>query len=435
MAPRCRRVMSSENLSYSIGYALPFVLIALFLLPRFWLAHRSRGGFSKLCAALGAPTAAHDGIAQVMIGEREVRVMLASDSKRAAFEALVYGHAGPSPEQLDGLSFPAVAIGRAGIAVFLCESSLPVSFALSRESALDSLAKKSGFAHEHQTGDAAFDKSVYVSCDDAQFARSYLTPERRAAVLNLLEHGFQQILYVKGTRQLALCSDESFLTKDLGSAATQRLARDYVGLAAAELAVHTESRFAAKAPEARGVAARERARGPLYGWALAVGLLGMLYVNGGLWGCAFLSWTGFLEAVALLSLVLLGATVAFMAHRLRGTSSGHRQLASVVLAGAVLAPLGSFLALSAANNHLDSAPANEFAGRLEAVREHRKKGRSSYTAALRIMGPADSVTVVDVPVSSSRVDELRAKQGQAAKIWVKPGFLGFKHVTSFEVGP
>lgn len=65
---------------------------------------------------------------------------------------------------------------------------------LLREGAFDQLAKRIGYAVEHQTGDADFDRRIYLGTDDPALAR-YLAdrPEVRQRVLGLVEDGARSI--------------------------------------------------------------------------------------------------------------------------------------------------------------------------------------------------------------------------------------------------
>lgn len=61
---------------------------------------------------------------------------------------------------------------------------------LFREGPFDQVAKWAGYAVEHQTGDAAFDRRVYLGADDAAVARALAAePSLREAVLDLLAAG------------------------------------------------------------------------------------------------------------------------------------------------------------------------------------------------------------------------------------------------------
>lgn len=71
----------------------------------------------------------------------------------------------------------------------------PLAIALDHETLADALAVAEGIRREHQTGDHAFDRAVFVgtpTTDDAVL-RAVLNPEVRAAVLSLFALGFLRV--------------------------------------------------------------------------------------------------------------------------------------------------------------------------------------------------------------------------------------------------
>jgi hypothetical protein len=65
---------------------------------------------------------------------------------------------------------------------------------VSRETGLDRLARRIGYAAEHQTGDAAFDRRAYLGLHDPQAARAIGDrPELRQLILELFDAGVTRI--------------------------------------------------------------------------------------------------------------------------------------------------------------------------------------------------------------------------------------------------
>lgn len=418
-----------------IGVTLPFVLPIMLVFSIYWRAWRNGRGFKSLCNALGARLGAHKNIAHLTLGEHSIRLLWASESSRYTFSSFVYAHDHPLDKERDQFVFPPVTLTRGGIVVLLMECDLPVSFAFSRETTFDALAKRSGLAREHQTADTSFDKEVYISCEDKGFLQGYLTPERRKLIFTLLQNGFQQIFYSRKAKQLALCSDGSFLRSHIDAASAQQLTREYLSLVPTEAASSREHKaFVSEPHQISDVDQKERNAWVAKEAAICIVALILVYFYGGLFGSGLVSWMGFISAVAAVSLGVFVLLAAKEWRRVQGTSTGHQKLIATMLKNAIAVPLATYLVLSTANRYLDLAAAREVSGTFDGVREHHGRRRiwNYYTADLSLPMPSGKVVRVELYTARDRLEELRGRSGRPVIIWVKPGLLGFEYVADFE---
>lgn len=427
------RMNDRESLAYLIGFYGPLVIPLIIYVAIRWRIYLNQRGFDRLCEAVGAPAKTYRDIVPVELRDRCVKLLWLSISSRNTFEALVYGHTHAAKDAEDAIPFPTITMGYRGVVALISECALPASFALAREFRGDTVARASGPSQEYQSGDKRFDERVYISCEDPDSLSNYLTAERRGKILELLQGGIQQLLYVRKTGQLVLCSDVLFLRQHFNPAAAQKLLRDFSVLIPEPS--HSSSNLSTVTNVSAGVRETEGERGKTYTFrgVLGVALAVLIYLDGGKWSSTLLAWREFLGVVALVSAIIILAIGAIMFQRVRGTSNGHRVVMSMIGISMLTAPLATFLGLSVSNNLLDSATAREVSGQFEAIVERRRYRSISYAAVLRVPTQSGGVTDVRIPLTKSRADELRAHQGRDASVWIKPGFFGFEHVTDFKV--
>ena len=152
---------------------------------------------------------------------------------------------------------------------------------------MDVGAKRRGLSVEWQSGDAPFDKAVYVSSplEDAEVLSAVLGEEVRRGVLELLSLGFRRVLIDEDGRISAFLSEfavpAAASTQGRGRAVVDAFARILSNIPAIEPASHTHPAL------------------PLAGWTRALKVIGIL---------AWATNVGFVGGLVLGLRALLGAS-------------------------------------------------------------------------------------------------------------------------------
>ena len=258
------------------------------------------------------------------------------------------------------------------------ERKTPTWIRLHAENAIDRTFKAIGIANELQTGDSAFDRKVYVTCDHPHVA-TVLTesPDLRRAIVAMLDDGFRKIVFDGTTVRADRRASEEPSGNEL-------LALKAVSDAAWRLSEPPPSRagdpFVWKALVVEGViwsiggyaigaaielaAVREDvhlATGPLWQTGILVALVGFL---------------------ALLAVIVLW---------MRGSSRGHRVIVESVLVLLLALPVTSMQAVADTNRALDNAAptiVERTYTRCE-TRRHRSRRSTRYSYHLYLSPPGN----------------------------------------------
>lgn len=284
-----------------------------------------------------------------------------------------------------------------------------------RESGTDRFFKRLGIANELQSGDAAFDDRVYVTCDHPHVhALLRDAPELRAAITAAFDAGYERI-ELDG-RTLWLHRRSSMAPSD----------RDRDLLAA----VHRAARTLEQDPPSR-------LRDPFVWKAFVVegviwSILG--YAIGGL-----IEWAAHKEDYHLRpsEVVVAGMVVAVCAFLvlllvitfwLRGSSRGHRIIVESAIVLLLGLPVTSIQVVGDTNRSLDDAPSTEVVRTVDycEVRVHRgKRGRKSYSYHVWLVPEADRrgpSLPPDVQVQRAFCDA--ASEGSEITFEIAPGRWG-----------
>jgi hypothetical protein len=301
----------------------------------------------------------------------------------------------------------------------------PTWITLHPESPIDRVFKGLGIANEVQTGDAAFDEKVYVTCDHPhvwQVLRA--TTALREVILHAFSNGYSRIHFDGTVVIMGKRSDRSAGIEDLRL--LQRLVK-----ASAPLSGAMPSRWS----------------DPFLWRALAIEAV--------VWGVAGYAIGGFIQFVTqarpihvaagsvvslglqvavLALLLLLGAIVLWM----RGSSRGHRVIVESAIVLALTLPIAGIHAVADTNLGLDEATPVKHVRALEGceVREHRgRRGRRWYSYTLKMVQPPGQAAG-DVP-DTLRVEKPvcdAAHSGATVEIAVSPGRWGIPWYRSIRVG-
>lgn len=250
----------------------------------------------------------------------------------------------------------------------------PTWIRLHRESAADRAFKAMGIANEIQTGDAAFDDQVYVTCDHPHVATVLSqSKELRDAIREVFDNGYDKIFfdgeYVRATkkcdhaptkRDLELLHLVFAASWKLSDAPPSRLS----------------DRFFWKALVVEGVI-----------WSIAGYAIGatfeQVFAKEDLHVDAWAVWkTGFLVAG-----IAFGVLLLVIALWMRGSSRGHRVIIESAIVLLLGLPVASTQAVSDTNRSLDDKPAaiteTTFSGC--EIREHRgRRRRRHYSYHLHV---------------------------------------------------
>jgi hypothetical protein len=299
-------------------------------------------------------------------------------------------------------------------------------FRLTHESWIDRVCKKIGFATELQTGDAAFDSSVYIACDSPLFHAAVKdTPDIRNAVTTLMQMGAKSLTSNGKKLTVRLPGDRS---SELPIATL--LVKLTSLLRAEESRVMTLRRdpFLAKAVAIEAVI-----------WGLsAYTVLGVsasfasqrdLYFN--LFPVFVKSfWVGGALTIGLVLLIRL---------ILKGSSRSHRIIIESAIALGLSLPFAAYHIVSDVNISLDTHAPVVVERKILGTRmkTHRSRRGRSYTYHLNIdkgqkergITLSDSVQVEREDFDSASTDTQR----KSARLTVGPGYLGLTYLKDLEI--
>ncbi len=293
-----------------------------------------------------------------------------------------------------------------------------------RESAADRAFKAMGIANEIQTGDAAFDDQVYVTCDHPHVA-TVLTEskELRAAIAAMFDAGYNKIFfdgtyvraerdadYTPTTRDLALLHAVWTAAWKLSDAPPSRL----------------NDRFFWKALIVEGVI-----------WSVAGYAIGAAFEQA--WSKEDLhvdSWAvwklGFIVAGVAFGLLLL-----VIALWMRGSSRGHRVIIESAVVLLLGLPIASVQAVSDTNRSLDDKPATitETTFTQCETREHRgRRRRRHYSYHLHVDANGAQKLPKTIEVTRSLCAAASTSEDNAVTIAIGKGQWGLRWYRWIRIG-
>lgn len=293
-------------------------------------------------------------------------------------------------------------------------------FSLKPEKWRDWLSKRIGFSVEHQTGDAEFDKTVYILSNDA---RIHSTLSQNAALRADILRVFKVVAPRSAVLKEVRCSGGRLWAH---YKLKTELNLDKIPVLAGQL-VPALSRLTADLAHAK-VAGKSR----LYDKfvlraAIILAISTGLALNGAahLFRLLFIPipftadnstlilWSLYCGAVLLALLVL--SVVLFLGRSARA----HVVLIEVLLVGSLGAVLTSFVELRDLNMEWDLQPAVSY--EVSTVSKRISSGRRSKFYYITISGWPDKNTTNEIQVSSSLY--YRTGQGRELTLLQKPGFL------------
>lgn len=256
----------------------------------------------------------------------------------------------PLPVSRQGLTFHCLytqAGGAPSTLAVLAATGSPEAFTLTREAASDRVFKGTGVAREIQTGDAAFDREVYIESDSPAFVRELLGDAgRRAAVREMFGLGANRIRQRAGVLRVEWALD----LRRPPTPAAVTTAAERLGALVRNLAAHAGE----LPPPVERAVARGGLACAVVGGLTGVGGVGLFFYA--IWRFPLVNdsaaWVDSLK----LSTFLFGAIVLFMAKSVWGTSGAHRKLLPWSLVALVGALLGGHGLVVGANGWLDASP-------------------------------------------------------------------------------
>lgn len=298
----------------------------------------------------------------------------------------------------------------------------PMFLRLTPERSADRLFKALGFSRELQTGDATFDRTVYVACDHPGLPPVLQTDAAiRDAVRATFVTGVTKI-FTDG-KHLWAYRDGQHLPDEfaLNNLDTLRTALDGIPVTHwASLGDPFFWRVLIVESLAWGVAA--------YGVPALIELIARshpLYFN---W--MPIIWTGLAVAAA-----LFAALLALIRTFLGGSSRGHRIIVESAIVLALGLPLTGVELTSDANQYFDTSPVETLrptiANKFEKV-TRKKRGRTSTTYHVQLDTRTDTQARVLLP-HTMRVDRstyASAQPGKPFHVDIRRGALGFLWVES-----
>jgi len=301
----------------------------------------------------------------------------------------------------------------------------PTWVRLHAESALDRWFKRVGIANECQTGDAAFDETVYVASDHPHIAAVLgEEAELREVIRSAIAQGYSRVQF-DGT-SISMQRDASRRPNENDRQLLQR-----IHAASARFEDEVPRRFAD--PFLWRAFAIEGAIWSLFGYAAGTVLEGLveaadIHVHGG----------DLVRLGLLVAAVALACFLALIVAWMRGSSRGHRVIVESAVVLLVSLPVASIQAVGDTNRALDEAPSITTARILDhcEVREHRgRRGRRWYTHHLwlRPTREADALALPQtIEVTRSLCDA--SGSGVSVEFEIGPGRWGLEWYRRIRVG-
>jgi hypothetical protein len=286
----------------------------------------------------------------------------------------------------------------------------PVFFRLARESGWDRFFKRIGFAHELQTGDAAFDATVYVTCDHPALAPVLQADAgARAAILALFDAGAQRIFADGANLWVRRAGHREPDATELALLATVREALQAVP--ATDLPTLRDPYFW----RALGIGA--------VAWSLALyGLPATLEAATRVEPLYF-QWKPVITLGLIAALGVLVGLVGLTWVLLRGSSRSHRIFLENALVLTLGLPFSMTTLVSDLNISLDRSPAVVLRARVQATYTTISRSRhGSHTHYHVRLAPQNASLPRQVEVSSGTY--VRAHQGGNLIVTMHAGALG-----------
>jgi len=293
-------------------------------------------------------------------------------------------------------------------------------FSLKPEKWRDWLSKRIGFSVEYQTGEAEFDKAVYILSNDA---RIHATLSQNAALRTDILQVFRVVAPRSALLKEVRCSDGRIwahykLKTELNRAkipvlaekvvpALHRLAAD-LGRATLASTPRLYDRFVLRAAVILAIST-----GLVLNGATHLARLWFMPIPFTVDNSTLILWSLYCGATLLILLVL--AVVMFLGRSARA----HVVLFEVLLVGSIGAVMTSFVELRDLNMEWDQQPASHY--EVTAVDKRISKRRRSTSYYVTISGWPNKNDTTKIRVSSSLY--YRTDRGEKMELIQKPGFL------------
>ena len=424
------------------GLLFAIVVAPVFALYFYWSSWRDKRGYRRFCQAIDAWDSSRNRSTSALVEGHTVRpLFLSLNASKSDIERDL------DPQEPGFLSLPRqlprLSTNGGSVLAIRVDCDFPASFAFTLETLLDKAAKQSGLSVEYQSGDATFDREVYVTCEDFSFLRSYLTTQRRAQILGLLAGDFQQVRYLKHRRELLLCSRAGYLRESTGATAAQAAVSAALSLATSEQP-NSQGRLPAVSPQLRASlpSRASTVRASMLQTTLLLILAGVLLLSG---PChqlerQIVSTEPLVSRTLIMALVPIAALVLRALKRSRGTSHAHRYVALTLLRYLISVPLLAFPLVVLGNSLLD--PFQPFLEQGSFVTlDSRTYSLPNHTfgefrvAVLRLSNDDESKIprLAEVVVSDERAQALLGTPEAPAIVTLKPGLFGLTHAVDFSL--
>jgi len=266
------------------------------------------------------------------------------------------------------------------------ERRSPTWLRMHAESSVDRFFKWLGVANEVQTGDAAFDDLVYVTCDHP-YVQALLSeaPELRASIAQVFEEGYKRVVFNGSTVSIERDSDYRPQQRDF-----QLLKR--IHAASARLEDEMPSRFGD--PFLWKALLVESMIWSIAGYAIGAGV--ELFINKEDHHVSSMAVFKAGITVAAIAFVVL---IALIVLGMRGSSRGHRVIVESALVLLIALPTSGIQIVGDTNRALDKAPPIVVTRTITQceVREHRgRRNRRTYSYHLWLGAPAVPVETGDL---------------------------------------
>jgi hypothetical protein len=275
-----------------------------------------------------------------------------------------------------------------------------------------------------------FDRSVYITCEEHRTFMSYLSPERRAGILSLFNEGFAQLVYVRGTKTLALISGTRLPMKASSAERASRFIDQLSRL------VPTAQSYSPQHSVAPPVSPREKVKtqGRRIRGVLGLIALVVVYLIGVPASRQVVSDDGAESLATLVATVLFGAYTLSVFSTVKGTSTAHRGLLRSIVVGGVMISVLSWFGVVLANQVLDQANSFQqeatFTGITESI---KRRSRKEYYANFNFYDPAGKQRSVSFHISASTAENLKGVPTRAAVVFLKPGAFGIRHAIGYDL--